>query len=329
MTTPRTGTHWLPVLGVLLLAPWFAEMSWGGYPFTDIPAILLFLSPLYGAAALLIREVARRAGRGWPTILLLAAAFGVLQAGIVDQSLFNPSYDRYDFQHPVHVGGIDISLYYLLAFVAGHVVASIAAPIALAEAWSRRSLAHTPWLGRRALSVTAVVFVLASTINHIGVKEDQGKGFQAAPLQTLAAAVTVLALVTVAVRWRPQPATAVRVPPRWTVLAIGFAAYLLYLPAENAAAFAVGVTVVALVVGVVGTWSRSGQWSEGHTTALAMGSVLTGLVVPFWGEPYDPSVSAGTEMLNDTVTTAICLAIVVTTIYRRRTIRTPAVTSGP
>lgn len=108
-------TSWLPVLGVLVAAPWFAEMSWGAYPFTEIAVILLFLAPMYGCAALLIREAARRSGRGWPTMLMLAAAFGVLQAGVVDQSLFNPAYDRYDFQHPVHVGGIDVSLYYVLA----------------------------------------------------------------------------------------------------------------------------------------------------------------------------------------------------------------------
>jgi hypothetical protein len=115
----------LPAVGVLLAAPWFAEMAWGGIPVTRLPLVLLFLAPLYGSAALLIREVVRRTGRGWPSMLLLAAAFGVLQAGVVDQSLFNPAYGRYDFQHPVHVGGVDVSLYWMLAFVSGHVVASI------------------------------------------------------------------------------------------------------------------------------------------------------------------------------------------------------------
>jgi hypothetical protein len=40
----------------------------------------------------LIREITRRTGRGWPTILLLGAAFGLVQAGLIDQSLFNPGY---------------------------------------------------------------------------------------------------------------------------------------------------------------------------------------------------------------------------------------------
>ena len=35
---------------------------------------MVVLAPMSGGGALLIREVARRAGRGWPTVLLLAAA---------------------------------------------------------------------------------------------------------------------------------------------------------------------------------------------------------------------------------------------------------------
>jgi hypothetical protein len=34
----------------------------------------------------LIREVTRRTGGGWPTILLLSAAFGVIQAGFVSST---------------------------------------------------------------------------------------------------------------------------------------------------------------------------------------------------------------------------------------------------
>ncbi|MET0448691.1 MAG: hypothetical protein ABW004_09800, partial [Aeromicrobium sp.] len=200
-----TRTRWLPLLGVLLLAPWFAEMSWGGYPLTDIPVIVLFLGPMYGGAALLIRETARRAGRGWPTIVLLAAAFGVLQAGLVDQSLFNPAYDRYDFQHPVHVDGIDVSLYYLLAFVAGHVVASIVAPIAVAECWTRRP--HARWLTRRTTWLVAALYVLATAVNHLGVKDEVGHGFQASPVQMTAAVGVVAVLLAAAVTWGPLAPT--------------------------------------------------------------------------------------------------------------------------
>jgi hypothetical protein len=89
-------TRWLPVLGLAVLAPVCAEYLWGyddstGHPGTLVGNLVVFI-PLYGAPALLIREVARRRGLGWPGIVLLAAAFGVVEAGLVDQSMFSRDY---------------------------------------------------------------------------------------------------------------------------------------------------------------------------------------------------------------------------------------------
>jgi hypothetical protein len=320
-------TRWIPVIGVVVAAPWFAEMAWGGYPATDIPVILLFLGPMYGGAALLVREIARRTGRGWPTMLLLAAAFGVLQAGVVDQSLFNPSYDRYDFQHPVHVGGIDISLYYLLAFVSGHDVASIATPIALAEAWSRHGV--EPWLSRRAAWVVGACYVLASVVNHLGVKDEVGHGFQASPLQVSAALTTVLALVVVAVTWRRRSSTVGRVPPPWVLLVAAFAGYLLYLPVEDGRGVAVGLVVISAAVAAVGTWSRSRHWRDAHARSLVVGATLTGAVTPFITAPYEDDVNAAAERVADLAAATICLLVVAATLMRLRALRSGAPTSGP
>ncbi|MER7505257.1 hypothetical protein AB0L05_17340 [Nonomuraea pusilla] len=38
----------------------------------------------------MIREVARRKGLGWPAIVLMALAYGVLEEGVMTMSLFNP-----------------------------------------------------------------------------------------------------------------------------------------------------------------------------------------------------------------------------------------------
>ena len=85
-----------PVVLVLLLAPVTAEYLIGYDDITGNAVALVFgvffFAPLYGAPAVLIREVTRRRGLGWPTILLLAAAFGLIEAGLVDQSLFDPAY---------------------------------------------------------------------------------------------------------------------------------------------------------------------------------------------------------------------------------------------
>ncbi|VXB26837.1 conserved membrane hypothetical protein [Aeromicrobium sp. 9AM] len=299
----------------MVIAPWMAEMSWGGIPFTEMLWVVLFLGPMYGGAAVLIREVARRSGRGWPTILLLAAAFGAFQAGVVDQSLFNPDYARYDFQHPVHIDGVDVSLYYLVAFVTGHVVVSISVPIVIAEAWSRRSAG--PWLGRRGLWIVGVLYVLATIVNHFGVKDEDGHGFQAAPHQVVVALGVVALLVAVALSWQRRPTTHLAVPPIWLLAGLGFIAFLFYLPAENGASLLVAAAVITAVVLGVGRWSRSSRWTAAHAFWLAMGPALNGVVVPFVAAPYDDEVSARAELLADSVAAATCLLIVALTTYRR------------
>ena len=45
---------------------------------------------LYGPGVLLIREAKVRWKKGWATVLLLGAAYGILEEGIALSTLFNP-----------------------------------------------------------------------------------------------------------------------------------------------------------------------------------------------------------------------------------------------
>lgn len=143
-------------------------------------------------------------------------------------------------------------------------------------------------------------------------------------MQSLTAAVVVLALVAAALRWRRPSETSTRVPPPWMLTALGFLAYLLYLPGENTAALLVGLGVVVAAIGAFGTWSRSIHWTRRHSLALVLGTILVGLVMPFWSEPYDDSVSATAELVADVGAATICLAIVATTLLRRRVLASAA-----
>ena len=67
-------------VGLLLLAPTVGEYLLGNIPLSQYGDVL-FLMPLYGAGALLVRESARRLGRGWPTIVLFAAAYALVEEG--------------------------------------------------------------------------------------------------------------------------------------------------------------------------------------------------------------------------------------------------------
>ena len=308
---------WLPAVGLVILAPWMAEMSWGGIPFTQMPLVLLFLGPVYGAAAILIREFARRTGRGWPTMLLWAAAFGVFQAGVVDQSLFNRNYGGEDFTRPLQIPGIGASLVYVIAFVTGHVVASIGAPIALVESCSGRA-ANQRWFTGRGLSIAAVVYLLGSLINHVGVKNEEGDGFQARPEQTLIATGVAVALVVTGTLVRTRPQRAGWTPPWWALLVGAFVAYILYLPAMTLVGAVVAIVVIASVTLLIFRWSGRSSWSRSQTFALAIGVALTGAVVPFTVEPYE-AMSPGSEHAADIVAAGICLCLVAvcTWLYAR------------
>src|SRR5688572_28782936 len=66
---------WAPIRSLLLLSPFVAELLLGDVALTSL-GVVVALVPLYGCAALIIRELARRTGRGWPAIALLAGAYG-------------------------------------------------------------------------------------------------------------------------------------------------------------------------------------------------------------------------------------------------------------
>ncbi|WP_229073371.1 hypothetical protein [Actinoplanes sp. DH11] len=163
MAGPERGRlrPWKPVVALLVLAPWAAECSWGGFAVTDFPVVILFLAPLYGGAAVLVREVARRTGGGWPAMVLLAGAFGIVQAALVDQSLFNPGFlDDTEFADQAQAAAATLvpvfgfSADQAVTFIGNHVLLSICAPIMLVESALRPAERRRPWLRRRGLSAS-------------------------------------------------------------------------------------------------------------------------------------------------------------------------------
>jgi len=67
-----------PVLVLMVLSPLVAEYLSGSLSMSQIN-VLPFMMLLYGAGAVLARELARRTHRGWATILFLGLAYGILE----------------------------------------------------------------------------------------------------------------------------------------------------------------------------------------------------------------------------------------------------------
>ena len=108
-----------------------AEYLLGNLPITALSALVL-LVPLYGGGAVLIREAVRHTGRSWPSILMLALAYGVLEEGIATMSLFNPNYVGLRLLDNGYVPSLGIGVPWTVLVLTLHVVWSVGVPIATA-----------------------------------------------------------------------------------------------------------------------------------------------------------------------------------------------------
>ena len=86
-----------PALALLILTPGIPEYLSSSSPINAIvlnPAMFLFQLlanlGLYGSGALLIHDARTRWGKGWATVLLLGAAYGILEEGVALSTLFDP-----------------------------------------------------------------------------------------------------------------------------------------------------------------------------------------------------------------------------------------------
>ncbi|GAA2511163.1 hypothetical protein GCM10010201_02540 [Pilimelia columellifera subsp. columellifera] len=311
-------------MSLAALAPWMAEASWGGYPVTYYPTLVLFGATFYGMAALIIREVSRRWSGGWPAIILLAAAFGVIQAGVVDQSLFNVDYlddTQFDATQSeaarTSVPVIGVSLSQVLDYVGNHIALSIAAPIALVEAFAPPAYRDRPWLSRGALVAMAPVYLLGSAM--IFLDDDGRKGFTAAPGQLAGALVIAAVVITLArlPRWRRSPAALPgRVP---APLVVGLVALIPFFNSlsSNWTGQLLRIAVwIAFVIAVL-RYSRRAGWSRRHTLAVWSAGLVSVaasvLAVPTYF-PVPPSIA----LLSDIIVMALAATLISVGFWRLR-----------
>jgi hypothetical protein len=277
VSAPSRLQRLAPALGLLLLAPWVGEFLLGVSPLRNILGFPL-LVPLYGGGALLIREVVRRTGRGWPTIFLLATAYGVIEAGLVDQSLFNSSLiDGYEFPQVTPIPVLGISAYDALAFVGGHVIWSISIPIVMIEMLTpvRRT---TPWLSKIGLFMTGILYLIGCAIVFNFIYAD-GK-FLASPVQLIGVTIVALALIVIAFVIKKKECLAVPsarpVPKPWP-LGVGtfVVASIFFAKSESWTGVIVGIFILCIVSLLVAHWSQQQGWSLQHQFALVAGALLT------------------------------------------------------
>jgi hypothetical protein len=290
MKVPR-GRAW-PVAFLLLLAPLIAEVLWGTTTVSDSAGYLAQIG-LYGGGAVLIREASCRWGGGWPSILLLGAAYGAIEEGLLEPTWFTP-------QLQAHPYGAALGVFWTYAAfnIGYHAVFSIAIPIFLTElafpAWRAR-----PWLGRTGIRVLGAVYV----VNAVGIgllwyaylqKSVFHVPARVHPVQQAATVVLVIALIigarhaararTFTVSGPPPPAAdrlalaAALGAAAWfgLLLASGSQSQLRWLP------FLVPIAIAAAEVGLV-VWLLR-RWSartDVQVLKVCSGALLVQMAVGF------------------------------------------------
>jgi hypothetical protein len=290
-----------PVIGLFFAAPLVAEFLLGNLPVKLLPALIV-LAPMYGGGAVLIREIVRRSGRGWPSILLLGMAYGVFEEAFVTQSLFNPNYLKLNLGllTPAFIPELGISAWWTLWMLMVHGIWSISTPIALIES-CLPDRARTPWLGRVGLCIVAIVFLAGSAAAALlGYKNDR---FLAGTAQFICAALVIAVLVMLAflIPVKRGLGGGGTTPQAWGLgtVALVLASAAMFVPKEwGWGAVAALLALDGGMVVAVRVWTRKSAPSLGYQLALSAGAALAYGLHAFVQRPSVGGVDASTRVGN-------------------------------
>jgi len=303
-----------PVLSLWFLAPLVAEYLLGSLPMSLI-AILPLMAAMYGSAALLIREIARRNGGGWVSIALLGVAYGFVEEGWITQSLFNPNYLHLRLLDFGYVPALGTGLPWLVFVVTIHAVWSIAVPIGFAEALfpSRRDQS---WLGPVGIGIFGLLFLAGAAA--VAAFTYKSLPFMASPAQLIGTGMVVAGLIAAALLW-PRfrtPPSGRPAPHPAALFALAFGAGSGVMLVEHFAgklsgwpwqvALAILVTIEAGFVALMIVFTRGRQWREIQRFALMAGGIS---VYTVFGFLTDRELHGTADLVPHAILAALILAL--------------------
>jgi hypothetical protein len=154
-------THLWKLLVLVVCSTLMAEVLSGSTTWTRIQYLpTQFL--LYGSAAIVIREIARKMKAGWFTFMMLGIAFGFILEGLVLQSIYNPKFIGNDISFGRAFGINWVWAMYMPVF---HSIWSITGPILLTEFFFSKDRSQ-PWAGPVFFYIAVFVFIFISVSIH-------------------------------------------------------------------------------------------------------------------------------------------------------------------
>jgi hypothetical protein len=126
---------------------------------------------LYGCGALLVRETVARRRLNAVGVLLLGAAYGIIEEGLTCKSFFNLHWTDTGFLS-VYGRGWGVNWVWTFGLIAYHMVVSIAVPVFLTEALFPLR-AQEPWLRRRGWIIASTSLGLVVILGFLGFDNRQ------------------------------------------------------------------------------------------------------------------------------------------------------------
>lgn len=315
-----TGNRFAPTVMLFFLAPLIGEYLLGNLKFTELYH-LPFLALLYGAGAIVIREITRRNGRGYATILTLGVAYSLFEEGLIDQMLFNPSYftDQKNMMNTV-VPALGLDVWLTLLVTGMHAVWSICIPIILVEGIFSK-FGKEPWLSKAGLGVMVLILTVgAAWISYETYLETK---FWALKGQLIGTTIVIMVIIIAAFALKVHQTvlTSDFVPTPWMMFFLSLISSSLFMLTELLPGWSkvVACLLIALIFfALIYRWAGSRNWSELHGLALATGGILT---YAWLGAVMPPET--GPKNMIDHVGTAIFIigTIVLTIVAIRRRLK--------
>ena len=265
---------------LFFLAPLVAEYLLGDLPLIAIAAMIA-LAPMYGGGAILIREAVRHSGRGWPTFILLALAYAVMEEGLVSTTLFDPHYLGLSLLAYGYIPALGTAFPWAIFVLSIHVIWSMAVPIGLTEALFHEA-EPKPWLGKIGLVVTGLLLLFGVIAG--GLFQRNHDPFRETPIEMISVVVVVLLLIFAAFRFpRRAPTPALKPTPAAIMgvasLILGAGVMSIYARGSSVgwpwpATLLAELIVDGLLIGLFWWATRMRAWNALAAWATATGAML-------------------------------------------------------
>lgn len=311
---------WKPVLTLFFLSPVVAELLSGSTPLLQFinPFALFLLTGLYGSGAIIVRETIKRWGKGWEPVLLLGAAYGVLEEGVMVKSFFDPALPDLGLLG-TYGRWLGVNWVWAEWLIIYHAIYSITIPILLVELLFPDQR-HETYLGNRGLKFFFALISFVVVFGHIFLTP-----YRLTFLELLGCLLAMAVLTYLAKSIRPRRLSGLgsHVRSRWFWLlgtVSGFTYFIIifnYLPSIGVPVIltmATGLGFTGFIIGLVLYASHNGlSWLNGLSLAAGFLSLL--FFLSFILEAVKPGVK------NYTGQIAVSIAFIIFLILLSRKVR--------